>query len=123
MNERIKAQTRNKTQTLDDFRAANCKAASCEECENNRLCLPYAYFSALNKNNRTDIERTNIKVAVELLEDNGFHVSDVHEERAIRTGTGYVIDDNGMVDTGAILLRVIPCGDTEKTQEDSRGRV
>jgi hypothetical protein len=89
--------------TLKDFRAANCKAASCGECETSRLCLPYRFFSACDENNRTDIE-----VAVELLEDNGFHVSDAREERATRTEKGHVIDDNGTVDTGAILLRIIP---------------
>ena len=92
-----------KSRTLEDFRAANCKAASCKECETNRLCLPYCFFSACNENNRTDIE-----VAVELLEDNGFHVSDAREERATRTEKGHVIDDNGTVDTGAILLRIVP---------------
>jgi hypothetical protein len=88
--------------TLEDFCAANCKAASCAECETNRMCLPYTFFSACNENSRTDIE-----VAVELLEDNGFHVSDAREERATRAGTSYVIDDKGTVDTGAILLRIV----------------
>jgi beta-lactam-binding protein with PASTA domain len=67
------------------------------------LCLLYCFFSACDENNRTDIE-----VAVELLEDNGFHVSDAREERAKKTETGHVIDDNGTVDTGAILLRIVP---------------
>jgi hypothetical protein len=92
-----------KTRTLEDFRAANCKAASCGECETNRVCMLYAFFSACDENSRTDIE-----VAVELLEDNGFHVSDAREERATRSETSHVIDDNGTVNTGAILLRIIP---------------
>jgi hypothetical protein len=92
-----------KQRTLEDFRAANCKAASCAECETNRMCLLYTFFSACNENSRTDIE-----VVVDLLEDNGFHVSDAREERATRTGTSYVIDDKGTADTGAILLRVVP---------------
>ena len=48
-----------KHRTLEDFRAANCKAASCEECETNRLCLPYCFFSACDENKRTDIEGGN----------------------------------------------------------------
>jgi hypothetical protein len=92
-----------KQRTLEDFRAANCKAASCTECETNRVCLPYTFFAACQECNRTDIE-----VAVKVLEDKGFHVSEAREERATRTETGYVIDDHGTVDTGAILLRVVP---------------
>jgi hypothetical protein len=67
------------------------------------LCLLYCFFSACDENNRTDIE-----IAVELMEDNGFHVSDAREERATRTEKGHVIDDHGTVDTGAILLRIVP---------------
>jgi hypothetical protein len=97
MNKRVK------TQTLDDFRAANCKAASCEECGNNRMCLPYCFFSAADKNNRTEIE-----AAIEILEDNGFHVTDAKEERAIPTDNGHMIDERGIRPTGAILLRAVP---------------
>jgi predicted nucleic acid-binding Zn ribbon protein len=97
MNERIN------TQTLDDFRAANCKAASCEECGNNRMCLPYYFFSAVAKCSRTDIE-----VAVGLLEGNGFHVTDAREERSTSTDKGHVIDERGVKTTGAILLRAVP---------------
>jgi hypothetical protein len=53
-------------------------------------------------------ERTNIEIAVELLENHGFHVSDIHEERARAADKGHVIDDCGMNPTGAILIRVIP---------------
>lgn len=100
---------RTKSRTLDDFRAANCKAASCTECETNRLCMLYAFFSACDENSRTDIE-----VAAEVLEDHGFHVTDVREERATRTGTSYVIDDNGTVNTGAILIRIVPRDEGEE---------
>jgi hypothetical protein len=102
MNERVK------TQTLDDFRAANCKAASCGECGDNRMCLLYCYFSGAGKNSRTDTERTEIEVAVEILEGNGFHVTDAKEERAIPTDNGYMIDERGIRSTGAILLRAVP---------------
>jgi hypothetical protein len=102
MNERVK------TQTLDDFRAANCKAASCGECGDNRMCLLYCYFSSAGKNNRTDAERTEIEVAVGILEDNGFHVTDAREERATPTDKSHVIDERGIKPTGAILLRAVP---------------
>ena len=92
-----------KRRVVDDFRAANCKIASCEECETNRLCLLYAFFSAAGANNRTHFED-----AVELLEDNGFHVTDIREERASRMDGFHVIDDSGIHTTGAILLRVVP---------------
>jgi hypothetical protein len=95
--------TGSKSQKLENFRAANCKAKSCLECETNRICMVYLFFSARDENNKADIE-----VVVELLEANGFHVTDAREERATRTETSPVIDDKGIVETGAILLRVIP---------------
>jgi hypothetical protein len=89
--------------TLNDFRTANCKAASCEECETNRLCLLYCFFSA-----RDEGSRTNIEVVTKVLEDNGFHVTDIREERARSTDHGHVIDDCGINPTGAILFRAVP---------------
>jgi hypothetical protein len=65
--------------------------------------LPYCFFSAADKSSRTDIE-----VAVGLLEDKGFHVTDAREERAIPTHNGHVIDECGTRTTGAILLRAVP---------------
>jgi hypothetical protein len=55
-----------------------------------------------------DYNRTDIELAMELLEDHGFHVTDAREERATPTDKGHVIDDSGTRPTGAILLRVVP---------------
>jgi hypothetical protein len=94
---------RTKNRILDDFRAANCEAVSCAECGTNKICMLYAFFSACDENNRTAIE-----VAVELLEDHGFHITDIREERARRTDNGHVIDECGIKPTGALLIRAIP---------------
>ena len=63
-----------------------------------------------DKNTRTEEQgnKTAIEIAVEVLEDHGFHVTDAREERAIKTETGHVIDEHGIVETGAILLRTVP---------------
>ena len=96
---------------LDNFREFNCKAKSCEECENSRTCLLRAFFE-------TEVDEggdgSDIELAVKALEDSGFHVTDVREERAIRTGTSYVIDDNGTVNTGAILIRAVAVSPTDQ---------
>jgi hypothetical protein len=90
---------------LDDFRAANCKSATCEECEQSRICLLNVFFeTAVGEGG----DGTDIEIAVKALEDHGFHVTDAREERCRNTGNGYVIDDSGVRETGAILLRAIP---------------
>ena len=52
--------------------------------------------------------RSDIEVLIMGLEAQGYHVTDVKEERAVSTETGHVIDDRGMKPTGAILIRVVP---------------
>jgi hypothetical protein len=49
-----------------------------------------------------------MEIAVKLLEDHGFHVTDANEERAMKTGGDYVIDRLGTRETGALLMRVVP---------------
>ena len=66
-----------KSRTLDCFRAANCKAASCAVCGTNRLCMLYAFFSAYTENRRTGRE-----AAAEAPEDRGFRAADAGEEQA-----------------------------------------
>jgi hypothetical protein len=88
--------------TLDKFREANCTAPSCFKCEKSRSCQLYTFCEACSDYNRTDIE-----LAVELLEDHGFHVSEAREERATATEAGHIIDERGTRPTGAILLRII----------------
>jgi hypothetical protein len=94
----------NKTM-LDDFRALNCKAASCEGCEQRRICLLNVFFETAGGGGG---DGTNIELAVKVLEDHGFHVTDAREERARPTDSGHVIDDCGIKPTGAILLRAVP---------------
>jgi hypothetical protein len=60
------------------------------------------------EDNRTENGGTNIEMAVQVLEDHGFHVTDAKEERAVNTDTGHVISAKGINPTGALLLRVIP---------------
>jgi hypothetical protein len=92
---------------LDNFRALNCKAASCEECEQSGICLLYAFFKDYSNEGRIDYG-THIETAVKTLEDHGLHVTDIREERARSTDHGHVIDDCGINPTGAILLRAVP---------------
>jgi hypothetical protein len=88
---------------LDGFRAANCKAAACGECGQSRICLLNAFFETVVGGDGTGIE-----IAVKTLEDHGFHVTDAREERCRNTENGYVIDDCGVRETGALLIRAIP---------------
>jgi hypothetical protein len=90
---------------FDDFRAFNCKAKTCEGCEQNRICLLNAFFNnAVGEGG----DGTDIELAVKILEDHGFHVTDAREERARPTDNGHAIDDCGIKPTGAILLRAVP---------------
>jgi len=91
-----------KNRILDEFRFENCSAEDCAECDKKPWCMLYAFFSATTKN------RTNIEIAVELLENHGFHVTDANEERAVPTENGHVIDECGIKPTGAILIRAVP---------------
>jgi hypothetical protein len=94
---------------LDDFRALNCKAASCRECEQSRICQLNLFFETAAGEGG---DGTNIEIAVKTLEDHGFHVTDAREERARPTDSGHVIDDRGTKPTGAILLRAVPVSQT-----------
>ncbi|MDR1399421.1 MAG: hypothetical protein LBJ41_05825 [Treponema sp.] len=51
---------------------------------------------------------STIEIAVQVMEDHGFHVTDAREERAANTEIGHVISENGIRPTGALLLRVAP---------------
>ena len=53
-------------------------------------------------------KETAIEKSIRVLEENGFHVTDAKEERAINTETGHVIDSQGLNPTGAILIRAVP---------------
>jgi hypothetical protein len=92
-----------KKMALDMFREDNCKAVTCGDCPTKCACPLYVFYQATYGYGKTDIE-----LAVELLEAHGFHVTDVREERATPTDKGPVIDDSGTRPTGAILLRVVP---------------
>jgi len=92
-----------KKRVLEEYRVGNCEAESCADCEKNDQCMLYLFFASSSYGNRTEIE-----IAVELLEDHGFRVTDAREERATMTEYGHVIDEHGVKPTGAILLRVVP---------------
>jgi hypothetical protein len=93
------------TEMLDNFRAFNCKAKTCEECQQAQACLLNAFFeTAVGEGG----DGTDIELAVKALEDRGFNVTDIREERARRTDNGHVIDECGIKPTGALLIRVIP---------------